>query len=182
MSSALASWSRVTELEAWTASTTTTTTATNYALASNGGVPSASSVYSAAYPVAAINDGDERAARWGAGGGWNDGTASTFPDWVQVTLNGPKTIDRVVVFTLQDNYTQPVQPSDTMTFSQYGLTAFQVQGWNGSSWVTLGSVTGNNLVKRIVSFPPFTTDRIRISVMGALATWSRIVEVEAWGG
>jgi hypothetical protein len=179
VTSALNNWSRITEIEAWTSSATATT---NYALASNGGIASASSTYGAAYPVTAINDNDDTGAGWSAGGGWNDGTSGTFPDWAQVTFNGQKTIDHVVVYTLQDNYGNPVQPTDTMTFSLYGITAFQVQGWNGSSWVTLGIVSGNNLVKRTVSFSPFATDRIRIFVTSALAGWSRIVEVEAWGG
>jgi len=152
----------------------------NVALASNGGVASASSTYSAAYPVSAVNNNIRSGAGWGAGGGWNDATAGTVPDWVQITFNGQKTIDHVVVYTLQDNYASPVEPSDSMTFTKYGITAFQVQGWNGTAWAALGNVTGNNLVKRTVSFASFTTDRIRIQVTGTLASYSRITEIEAW--
>jgi hypothetical protein len=156
-------------------------TSINVALASNGGVASASSSYSSGFPVSAIIDNVRTGANWGSGGGWNDNTMNTFPDWVQVNFSGSKTIDHVVVYTLQDNYTSPVEPSNTMTFSLYGITAFTVQGWNGSSWVSLGSASGNNLVKRTVNFTAFTTDRIRISVTAALASFSRITEVEAWG-
>ena len=39
-----------------------------------------------------------------AGGGWADGTYSTFPDWLQVDFAGAKTIDEIDVFTVQDNY------------------------------------------------------------------------------
>jgi hypothetical protein len=177
--SALAGWSRVAEVEAWTSDPAG---ASNYALARNGGVASSSSTYSGAYPVSAINDGDGSGAGWSVnGGGWNDGTSDVFPDWVQITFNGQKTIDHVVVYTLQDNYWRPVQPDDTTTFSQYGLASFDVQGWDGSNWVTLASVAGNNLVKRTVSFTHYTTDRIRVLVTGALASFSRIVELEAWG-
>ena len=56
-----------------------------------------------------------------------------------------------------------------------------MQGWNGASWVTLGSVAGNNLVKRTVNFAATTTDRIRVIVTGALRNYSRITEIEAWG-
>ena len=66
-------------------------------------------------------------------------------------------------------------------FTKYGVTDFNVQAWNGSSWVTLGTVAGNNLVMRTVNFTAFTTDRIRINITGALASYSRLVEVEAWG-
>jgi len=55
-----------------------------------------------------------------------------------------------------------------------------VQGWNGAAWVTLGAVSGNNLVKRTVSFAAFSTDRIRLNITGALASYSRITEIEAW--
>ena len=154
----------------------------NVALASNGGVATASSTYSSGYPVASINDNQRTGAPWASGGGWNDGTANTYPDWVQVNFNGAKTIDRVVVYTLQDSYASPIQPTDTMTFSKYGIKDFTVQGWNGANWVTVGSVTGNNLVKRTVSFAAITTDRIRIQVTAALVSYSRIVEVEALTG
>ena len=113
-------------------------------------------------------------------GGWNDATGNAFPDWVQVQFNGPKTIDRVVLTTLQDNFAAPVEPTDATTFSLYGITSFQVQTWNGSAWQTRATVAGNTLVKRTVTFAPVTTDRIRILVSGALASFSRIVEVEAW--
>jgi hypothetical protein len=45
----------------------------------------------------------------------------------------------------------------------------------------LGTVTGNNLVKRTVSFAPVNTDRIRVNVGYGLAGYSHIVELEAWG-
>ena len=153
----------------------------NVALAGNGGVASASSSYSAAYPVAAVNNGDRAGLNWGNGGGWNDATGAVFPDWVQINFSGPQTIDHVIVYTVQDNYASPVDPPNTLTFTLYGITDFQVQGWNGAAWVTLGSVGGNNLVKRQVNFAATTTDRIRINVTGALASYSRITEIEAWG-
>jgi len=155
----------------------------NVALASNGGVASASSTYVApgySFPVAAVNNGDRAGLNWGNGGGWNDATANTFPDWVQINFSGTQSINQVIVYTLQDNFANPVDPSATLTFTQYGVTDFQVQGWNGTAWITLGSVSGNNLVKRSVSFAAFSTDRIRINITGALASYSRITEIEAW--
>jgi len=155
----------------------------NVALASNGGVASASSTYVApgySFPVAAVNNGDRAGLNWGNGGGWNDATANTFPDWVQINFSGTQSINQVIVYTLQDNFANPVDPSATLTFTQYGVTDFQVQGWNGAAWITLGSVSGNNLVKRTVSFAAFSTRRIRINITGALASYSRITEIEAW--
>ena len=152
---------------------------TNVALASAGAVASASSA-SAGYPVAAVNDNRRSGAVWGSGGAWQDTTGNAFPDWVQLNFSGAKTIDRVVVYTLQDNYTNPVEPTNTLTFSRYGVVNFTVQGWNGSAWVTLATVVGNNLVKRTVTFPAVSTARIRVQITHALNSFSRITEIEAW--
>src|SRR6185369_5754427 len=101
-----------------------------------------------------------------------------------VRFNGSKSIGLVNVFSLQDNYTNPVEPTQQQTFSLYGLADFQVQYWNGSTWVTVpnGSVAGNNLVWKQISFSPITTDRIRVYITKGLNTWSRITEIEAYGG
>jgi len=63
-----------------------------------------------------------------------------------------------------------------------GITDFEVQAWDGSAWVTVpgGSIGGNRNVWRKISFPALSTDHIRILVYGALAGYSRIVEVEAY--
>ena len=148
---------------------------TNVALASVGAVASASSMFGT---LSGGRGHRQRSpgATWGNGGGWADATANVFPDWVQINFNGSKTIDRVIVYSLQDNYPNPVEPTDRLTFTRYGLTDFTVQGWNGAAWVSLGSVSGNNLVKRTVTFPAFTTDRIRVNITNALCSiraWSR---------
>jgi hypothetical protein len=37
------------------------------------------------------------------------------------------------------------------------------------------------LVKRTVNFAATTTDRIRVNITSAVASYSRITEIEAWG-
>jgi hypothetical protein len=179
ISKALATWSRVTEIEAWTS--TAISAQTNFALAANGATATASSTNGPGFLPSTVIDDRRSGAGWGAGGGWNDATSGTFPDWIEIDLSGMKLIDRVVVYSVQDNYLNPVEPTDSMTFTLRGIRDFDVQGFNGTNWVTLATVTGNNLVKRNVTFAPFTTSRVRISVTNALASWSRITEVEAWG-
>ena len=153
----------------------------NVALAANGAVASASSTYSAAYPVSALNNNERAGAGWGNGGGWNDSTGGAYPDSVQISFSGNKTIDRVVVYTLQDNYGNPVEPSDTLTFASYGVRDFYVEGLSGSNWIALGApVAGNNLVKRTLSFAAVSVSAIRITITHALASYSRLTEVEAW--
>ena len=108
----------------------------NVAAATNGGVATASSTHSAALPPGSVINGDRKGVGWGNGGGWEDATAGIFPDWLQVTFAGVRSIGEIDVFTLQDNYPAPAEPTPTMTFTLYGITAFQVQYWTGSAWPT----------------------------------------------
>ena len=153
----------------------------NVALAANGGVASASSTPGENYPASAVNNGDLVGKNWGHGGGWADATSGSFPDWVQIDFNATKTISRVVVYSLQDDYGVAGVPTDTTRLTAYGVTDFTVRGWNGAAWVTLASVSDNALIKRTVSFSAFATDRIRINVTAAFGGFSRIVEIQAWG-
>ena len=91
-----------------------------------------------------------RGCRGAAGGGWNDATPNAWPDWLEVDFAGAKTIDEVDVFSLQDNYTAPVDPTPALTFSRFGLTDFTVQYWDGTQWAAVpgGVVSGNTLVWR----------------------------------
>ena len=155
----------------------------NMALAGNGGVASASSTYNGSYPAASVINGDRKGLNWGAGGGWCDGTSNSWPDWIEVDFNGSKTIDEIDVFSMQDSYRSPVDPTPTMTFAYYGLKNFEVQYWNGSAWVDVpgGAVTNNNLVWRQLTFAAVTTTKIRVLVSSALNSYSRAMEIEAWG-
>ena len=180
VTNALASYSRITEIEAWG---TAVASVSNVALASAGAIASASTTFKATYPATAVNNNERAGLNLGNGGVWADATANAYPDWVQINFSGSKTISRVVVYSVQDNYANPIEPTDTQTFSLYGVTALTVDGWNASTstWATLATVSGNNLVKRSLTFPAFTTDRIRVNVTNALASYSRITEIEAWG-
>jgi hypothetical protein len=154
----------------------------NVALAANGGVATASSSYNANFPVRAVNDGDRAGLNWGAGGGWNDATINSYPDWVQIDFSFTETINEIDVFTVQDNVANPSSPTTNMLFSQYGITDFEVQYWTGTAWqdVTNGNVTGNRNVWRQFTFNNITTRTIRVLIKGALAGYSRIIEIEAY--
>ena len=156
----------------------------NVASQANGGVASASSTYSTGvvYPPSGANNGDRKGLNWSSGGGWNDATLGAFPDWLQISFSSVQSIGEIDVFTLQDNYGAPVEPTPSLTFTQYGISAFQVQYLNGSTWVDVpgGNVTGNNLVWRKFTFAPISTNAIRVLVNAGLNGYSRIAEVEAW--
>jgi len=162
----------------------------NVAAAENGGVAFASSTYTPslggsydADPAVTIND--NRSGKVGArSAAWTDNTNDAWPDWLQVDFNGSQTIDEIGVFTLQDAYMAPIEPTETTTFSLYGLTAFEVQYWDlsTSGWLTVpgGNVTGNNKVWKRITFAPITTTKIRVLTDGSPDGYSRLTEVEAW--
>jgi RHS repeat-associated protein len=170
---------------------------TNLAL---GRGATASSEILPGFPASAVVDGDRKGRNWGNGGGWADSTENEFSvDWLRVDLapnqagSRLRTIDEVCVYTLQDNFNNPSEPTPEMTFSTapntgQGLTDFDVQYLSGSRWVTVpgGSISGNRNVMRRLTFAPITTAAIRVVVHRA-ATWttipnnySRLVEVEAF--
>ncbi len=155
----------------------------NVALAANGGVATASSAHTCCgFSTTGAINGNFRGP-WSNGEGWNDATENVVPDWIQVDFNGSKTIDEINVFSLHDNYTQENNPTQTQTFSLYGLLSFNVQYWNGSTWVTIpgGTVTGNNKVWRNFTFSPITTSKIRVFINTVPDAWSRVVEIQAFG-
>ena len=156
----------------------------NVALAANGATVTASSTATGSgFSPTFASNGNYRGP-WGNGvEGWNDNTPNSLPDWIQVDFAGSKTIDEISVFGLHDNYTVENTPTETQTFTLYGLQAFTVQYWNGSSWVTIpgGSVTGNNKVWRKFTFSPVATSKIRVTINAVPDSWSRVVEIQAFG-
>lgn len=160
----------------------------NVALASNGATASASSMTTDlqgwSFLPSSANNGDRRGINETQNGYWRDGTGSAFPDWLEIEFSGAKSINEIDVFTVQDNSTNPSEPTETMTFSSYGITNFEVQYQSGTGWTPVpgGTVSGNNNVWRKFTFEPITTTKIRVWVNNAADSRSRIVEVEAWSG
>jgi hypothetical protein len=159
----------------------------NYALSINGGVPLASSTYiNSGYSASGAIDGEHKGLNWGNGGGWNDGTRDLWPDSLEVTFNNglPKTISEIRVYTLQNDFHNPVEPTASTMADFYGIEDFQVQTWDGSAWVTVsgGSVTGNDKAMRVLTLTtPVATTKVRVLVTAARSNWTRILEVEAFG-
>jgi hypothetical protein len=156
----------------------------NVAQSVNNALAVASSTYDArSYAPASAIDGERAGVNWEHDGGWNDATRDAWPDSLEIDLNGSKTIDEIRVYSLQDNFKLPQEPTPSMTCSLYCIQDFDVQTWDGSSWVTIpgGSVTGNNNVMRVFTFSPVTTTKIRVVVNQGRAHFSRITEIEAFG-
>jgi PKD repeat protein len=156
---------------------------TNVARASAGAGASASSTYNAGYAASSVIDGEHKGLNWGNLGGWNDGTRGTYPDWVEVAFNGAQKLTEIRVFTLQNDFRNPVEPDANTLANVYGILDFEVQYWDGSQWVAVpnGAVTGNDKAMRVFTFPEITTTKIRVFVTNARNNFSRLTEVEAIG-
>ncbi|MDP4238314.1 MAG: family 43 glycosylhydrolase [Bacteroidota bacterium] len=133
------------------------------------------------YPASAAIDGDRIGANWGNYGGWNDNTIGYFPDSIEFTFNGTRSISEVDVFTVQDGH--PTTPTELMTFSKSGITIFDVEYWDGTSWKLIpgGSISGNNRVWRKIAFTAVSTNKIRLIIRGSQSNdFSRLIELEAY--
>lgn len=179
---------RITELEAWGAQAAPPRT--NVASTANGATASAQSytadgVYAGSHfqPLYA-NDGVRYIHPPDGDRYWRD--EHGLPSWLEIDFAGSKTIDEVDVYTVADYpaYQTQADPSAAQTFTQYGVTAFEVQYWTGSAWANVpgGGVSGNNLVWRKLTFGAVTTSKIRVVVSATTDGVARIAEVEAWAG
>lgn len=145
----------------------------NAALASNGATVTASSTYSSEYAADGVIDGKTSSDLWGSNGGWQDGTAGTFPDSLEIDFGAAKTIDKIILSTLD---------SSTYPASSYGVKDFNAEYLNTttSTWENLFSVSGNTSGSVSNSFNAVTTSKIRINVTGSNdGQSSRVLEVEA---
>jgi Zn-dependent metalloprotease len=156
----------------------------NFAHSSQGSVATASSTQSSRNysPAGAIN-GDRVGAGWEQGGGWNDDTRGVWPDYLDINFNASRTISEIRVYTLQNDFHNPVEPDASTAADYYGLLDFDIQYWSGTAWVTVpgGEIRGNDKAMRTVTFPSLSTTKIRINVLNGRSYYSRIVEVEAIG-
>jgi hypothetical protein len=133
------------------------------------------------YPASAVIDGDRTGSNWGNAGGWNDNTIGYFPDSLEISFNGTKSISQVNVFSVQDG--NATTPTELMTFAKSGNTAFDVEYWDGTSWKIIpgGSISGNNLVWRKITFNAVSTSKIRLIIRGSQSgDFSRVIELEAF--
>jgi hypothetical protein len=110
-------------------------------------IASASSTFSG-YSPSRVNDCN-RDTRLGGAYSWanNLGTyPPNNPEWVQVDFGLNRTFRRVVVYTSQG----------------FPIRDFDVQVWNGVTFITVGTVTGNTALSVTVTFAARTSRLVRI--------------------
>lgn len=137
---------------------------------------SASSTHPWGFSPAKANDGDTTPstdfALWNAGGGWNDGTASAYPDTLTASWSQPQQVSEVAIYTL-----------DAASFpaSQFGVRDVDVEGLVDGAWLPLAQVRGNIQGLVEISFEPVTAEAVRLVVHATNSgDFSRVVEFEAY--
>jgi hypothetical protein len=148
----------------------------NVALATNGGVATASTTINSSFPPSGAIDGNRTTLQWASGGGWNSNGA--VPQWLQVDFQQAYAISEINVFTYGSATTPTL--STTSNVTSFGIKDFSVQYWDGSAWQTISSVTGNTFVWQQFTFSPITTTKIRVYVTNTYDGTSRLIEVEAF--
>jgi len=175
-------YSRLTEVEAWNTPPPPPPSVINYALPANGGVASASSTLVSNYPPSNAINGERAGANSTTGGVFNGWISiAAMPQWLQVDFGQTRSIQEIDIFMVQDNYQNPATPTLQMTNSLYTLNAFELQYWNGASWVPLAGASNNNKVWVQFQFTPFSTTKIRVLTSASPDNYSRLTELEAWG-
>ncbi|QNE19459.1 discoidin domain-containing protein [Kribbella qitaiheensis] len=135
----------------------------------------ASSDHLPVYPACGAVDGDRDSEHWAKSTGWNDATKGNFPDWLQLTFDQPETAGRVNLYTLN---------SKQYPAASYGLKDWDIQAKVGGAWQTVASVRNNQSGLTSTTFTPTTTTALRVLTLTSNEgpTYSRIVELEAYGG
>lgn len=118
------------------------------------------------YSAARINDGDRNTAL-GENYSWANNRNSSLPQYVVLDLPAPSSISRIDLYTTKG----------------YPLANYELQYWNGSSWVNLVQVTGNQELTRSHTFASVDTSKVRVVASRGPShqpTYVRINELEIY--
>ncbi|WP_440111370.1 galactose-binding domain-containing protein [Paenibacillus sp. QZ-Y1] len=97
------------------------------------------------YSAARINDGDQNTTL-GENYSWANNQNSPLPQYVVLDLQAAKSIQRIDLYTSQG----------------YPLANYDLQYWNGTTWVNLVQITGNQELKRSHAFTAVSTSKVRV--------------------
>jgi hypothetical protein len=147
------------------------------------GTASASSTLNANFPASAANDGDRKAYEHGAGGSWADATPNVWGDWLEIAFDSPKSISRVTVTFLHNNFNvTPTEPTVTETCTTYGVKSYEIQVFNRLGvWQTVASETNNDKCLREHVFSPVRGSKARILIHEGYYQYSIVAELEVYG-
>lgn len=133
---------------------------------------SASSTLAISSPALA-NNGSTDSEQWGNGaGGWNDGTANTFPDTLTASWDEPVNLSTVRVYTLN---------SRAYPASAWGLRDYDIDINPGNGWTTVAQIRANTagMIESRFDSTPATAIRLTIHDTNDHG-YSRVMELEAY--
>jgi hypothetical protein len=134
-------------LDASTARTVTVQGAVQRNLARDPGVTASAQSTFSGYSAARTIDGDTNTTVGGAYGWANaHGSGQSLPQWMQVTFTAPRVVEAINLYTA----------------AGYEIQNYDLQAWNGASWVTLVQQRSNRAVTRSHPVTPVTATAIRV--------------------
>lgn len=104
------------------------------------------------------------------GQGWKDGTANAYPDELTVTFDLPATVGRIRAHTL-DSAQYPA--------ADFGIVDADLQINMSGEWRTVAEVRGNVQGVLEATFPAVQAEAVRVVVLAARVSYSRVIELEA---
>ncbi|HEY0462532.1 MAG TPA: discoidin domain-containing protein [Pyrinomonadaceae bacterium] len=162
-------------------------TPTNYADTANGGSITATVAALASTNLDSVINGNRRCPNWGGGSGTVAGngyhSASTVSGFINfdVDFGATRSITEIDIFFVPLPENDTSTPTLTQT-SDYAIRSFEIFYWNGSSWISIQSVTGNDKVWRQFTFSTISTTKIRLQATSGGLTYgyALLAEIEAW--
>lgn len=121
---------------------------------------------------------------WGRGGGWNDSTYNSFPDWLRCDFARPASVGRIVVTTFQDNFsTHRIEPYLGLQVGlNYTIEDFDVYVLDmHDNWIEVAEVEENDDIIREFTFEPITGKAVKLVVNDSYGGYSRVISFEAYG-
>src|SRR6185436_10895474 len=106
------------------------------------GIASASSVVNSDYPASNALDGDDDTY-------WYSNNQTDPAPWWQIDFASPLDLAELTI-----SWYPGLQPRD-----------FNIQRWDGSSWITVRTIVDNTLDEPVIAFdPPITASRVRFNI------------------
>jgi hypothetical protein len=156
-------------------------TLVNWAATGNGGTITANVESLGAGTKSRVIDGIRNAGgSFGSTGGFQQNGAGNY---VEITFVGSKTISRYdIVFAQDGDINSSSDPANTsVAATTYAVQDFTVQYWNGSSYTTIDTVTGNNFQWVQRSITPTATTKMKFIWDTVRAGAAYLLETECWG-
>jgi lysophospholipase L1-like esterase len=161
----------------------------NFARPAHGATFTSSANFSAGFlPGNAFNDWRNVYGQWGNPSATNPGTSwattTTGADWIEVDCGVPVSPTLINVIGINDSFDGTTDPTvNVTTNSSNALIDYKTQYFNGSIWVDINTVTGNNKIwKQFTGISGITAQRYRVlvSAIGGSGIVA-IVSFEVWG-